>query len=572
MKKILFLLLITPLAVLLTRAQTLTDFWQITPQEEVRAVWLTTYGGLDWPSRTATTAGGEAQQRQELCDILDRLQAAGINTVLFQARIRSTTAYPSAIEPWDGAFTGKAGVGPTYDPLRLAVEECHKRHMELHAWVVAFPVCKVATERQLGKRALPRQHPELCRKCGDQWIMDPGVPETADYIAEICAEIVRNYDVDGIHLDYIRYPEKGIAWNDRATFKKYGKGQSLAEWRRANVTRVVKRIHDTVKAIRPWVKMSCSPVGKYADLPRQSSYGWNARDAVSQEAQEWLKDGLMDMLFPMMYFDGVHFYPFAQDWQEHSAGRPVAPGLGIYFLSPKEKDWDLSVITRQLSFIRLMGMGGAVYFRSRFLTDNVKGLYDFLQHDYYRNPARVPAMTWEDSIAPSTPVLHLTRKGHTLQLSWTAASDNAPETPVTYNVYRLNGDSTSPQFPTLLAQKLTATEFACTPALPTALYATYAVTAVDAYGNETALQQGVNAVSLSAPAAPKTNRCGKYLDLPSDAPDSPYLLVTDLSGRLVCTMPRQERVDISALAPGHYTLRSLGKKGVSHYITTFWKE
>ena len=146
---------------------------------EVRAAWLTTLSGLDWPRRPARNADEAARQQRELLQILDALQQAGINTVLFQARIRSTTAYPSAIEPWDGAFSGTPGKSPGYDPLQFVTEACHRRGMELHAWVVAFPICKAAVAKQLGKRALPKQHPELCRLCGDQWMMDPGVPGTA---------------------------------------------------------------------------------------------------------------------------------------------------------------------------------------------------------------------------------------------------------------------------------------------------------------------------------------------------------------------------------------------------------
>ncbi len=523
----------------------IASLWPEGPRHEIRAVWLTTLGGLDWPSTRATTAEGAARQQRELLDILDQLQATGINTVIFQTRIRSTVAYPSAIEPWDGAFTGTPGQRPLYDPLRFAIDACHERGMELHAWVVAFPICKVQAAKQLGRRALPNVHPELCRRAGDQWMMDPGVPATADYIASICKEIVSLYDVDGIHLDYIRYPESSIPWDDRATFRKYGAGRNLAQWRRENVTRVVRRVHDVVRAERPWVKLSCSPVGKYADLPRQSSYGWNARDAVSQECQDWLRDGLMDALFPMMYFDGKHFYPFAHDWAANAAGRPVVPGLGIYFLSPREKNWPLSVVTRQLAATRSLGLGAA-YFRSRFLTDNVKGLRDFLQYDFYRSPALVPAMTWLDSVAPAAPSLRIVREGMRISLHWNAVSD---ATPVTYNIYRLQtadtlrlsaamvsasatGEGTSAdgvntsarsgnslhasgntsvensavslprvlpaptlvgdaakreqilRHATLLKRRTTDTSFTFMPVSPEAFYAPYAVTAVDAYGNE----------------------------------------------------------------------------------------
>ena len=147
---------------LLVLTACLTAAWAVAqtpapPHHEVRAVWLTTIGGLDWPSRPATTEAGAERQRQELCRQLDALQRAGFNTVLFQTRIRATTAYPSAIEPWDEAFSGRPGVAPPYDPLAFAIAEAHRRGMELHAWVVAYPAGKVAAARRLGaKAARPR--------------------------------------------------------------------------------------------------------------------------------------------------------------------------------------------------------------------------------------------------------------------------------------------------------------------------------------------------------------------------------------------------------------------------------
>lgn len=446
---------------------------------EVRAAWLTTLMGLDWPNRPAITETQAEAQRQQLCTMLDKLQAAGINTVLFQSRIRSTTAYASAVEPWDGIFTGTPGQRPLYDPLRFAVDECHKRGMEIHAWVVAFPICKVAVAKQLGKRALPQQHPELCQRCGDQWMMDPGVPQTANYLARICQEIAANYEVDGIHLDYIRYPEATIPFNDEATYRRYGNKQSRSQWRTSNIDRCVQMIHDAVKAVRPWIKLSCSPVGKYSDLARYSSYGWNARDAVSQDAQRWLREGWMDMLFPMMYFDGKHFYPFLADWKEHDAGRPIVPGLGIYFLNAREKNWPLTTIRRQMNVARAEGLGGQAFFRTKFLLANEKGLYDWLKNSFYAQQALVPPMTWQDSIPPTHPVLTQRVDGLHLQLQWTPAIDNSGQS-VTYNVYRIDplfGDR-------LLATHLRETHYECVLALPALRHSSYVVTAVDVYGNE----------------------------------------------------------------------------------------
>lgn len=446
---------------------------------EYRAVWLTTLMGLDWPSAPARDEAGIEKQKNDLRDILDRLQEAGINTVLFQTRLRGTVAYPSELEPWDGIFAGKPGRSPGYDPLRFALDEAHRRGMELHAWVVAFPVNLETTVKALGKDALPRKHPELCRKAGDRYFMNPGQPGTADYLASLCREIVERYDVDGIHLDYIRYPERAFNFHDADTYRRYGNGQDKAQWRRDNVTRTVEAVSRAVRSVRPWVKLSCSPVGKYADVARYSSKGWNARDAVNQDAVKWLDEGLMDALFPMMYFDGSHFYPFAQDWKERCGDRPVAPGLGIYFMHPSERDWPLEAVQRQMNFTRDLHMGGYAFFRSRFFTDNVKGLYDWTRDRFNATgPVLTPAAVSGEGLTPDAPRVQAARSGlHTLRLTWTAATGAA--CPIYYNVYRLEGERRLP-----LALKQEGTTFGYTPALPSLLHATYAVTAIDAYGNE----------------------------------------------------------------------------------------
>ena len=393
------------------------------PKHEMRAVWLTTLNGLDWPRTKATSEFGRLKQQSELCAILDQLKAVGINTVLLQTRVRGSVIYPSAIEPWDVALTGQYGGDPGYDPLAFAIAETHRRGMELHAWVVTIPCFKVAVAKQMGKRSVLKTHPELCRRHTDMYYLDPGHPGTAAYLKDICHEIVSRYDVDGIHFDYIRYPEQAASFNDAATFRRFGRGKNKAVWRRDNITAIVRQIHDDVKAIKPWVRVSSSPVGKYADLSRYSSRGWNARDAVSQDAEGWLREGIHDILFPMMYFDGNHFYPFAADWQEQSADRLVVPGLGIYFLHPAEKDWPLTTVQRQLNYIRTLGLGGQCYFRSDFLTADTKGLYTYLRSTFYAFPALPPACTWIDNEPPAAPV-HPTVtpiNDRTEELSWQPA-------------------------------------------------------------------------------------------------------------------------------------------------------
>ena len=303
------------IAILAMTAHTATSTAQtllctaIPPKHEVRAVWLTTIGGIDWPHSYAQSARSIEKQKDELRRILDQLQSAGINTVLLQTRVRGTVIYPSAYEPWDGCLSGHPGKAPGYDALQFAINECHLRGMELHAWIVTMPVGKWDA---MGCKLLRKKMPRNIIHIKADGYMNPETQQTADYLADICAEVTRTYDVDGIHLDYIRYPEE------------LPKLKTLARNKgRDNITRIVRTISRRVKSIKPWVKMSCSPIGKYDDTQRYWSRGWNANTKVCQDAELWLRDGLMDELFPMMYFRDNDFFPFALDWKERSHGRII---------------------------------------------------------------------------------------------------------------------------------------------------------------------------------------------------------------------------------------------------------
>ena len=481
MKKYLHILLAVILLVMaqFSVAQELFSPAHTAPKYEVRAVWLTTLMGLDWPKTKATSAVQREKQKQELCKILDQLRAAKINTVLLQTRIRGSVIYPSKIEPWDVCLTGQFDKDPGYDPLAFAIEETHRRGMELHAWVVTIPSFKIKDASKMGPKSLLKTHPKLLKKHNDSYYLDPGLPGSDDYLVSICKEIVSRYDVDGIHFDYIRYPENAGSFPDGPTYKKYGGKQAKADWRRDNITRIVSKAHSAIKVLKPWVRLSCSPVGKFQDMRRFSSYGWNAYTAVYQDAQGWLRDGIMDLLFPMMYFQGNHFYPFAADWMETSYGRPVVPGLGIYFLSPNEKDWDFGIIQRELCYLREQGLLGQAYFRSQFLTDNTKGLYDYLKTAYYPYPALLPPMPWESKEKPEAPVVSVERTGPaTGCLRWEPVKD------CRYVIYA------SKQFPVNTADPaniVTVTpqcEYHYNLLVTTLLGMHFAVTALDRYGNE----------------------------------------------------------------------------------------
>ncbi len=540
------------------------------PHREMRAVWLTTIGGRDWPHSYAMSAASVRRQQQEFRDILDRLAAAGINTVLLQSRIRATTLFPSDMEPWDGCTSGQPGQSPGYDPLAFAVEECHKRGMSLHAWVVAIPVGRW---NGVGCRNLRRNFPKLLKRIGDEGFMSPEATGTADYLARFCADITRRYDVDGIHLDYIRYPDswKKIRDRDKA---------------RDNITRIVRAVHVSVKREKPWVMVSCSPVGKYADTKRCSSRGWNARDAVCQDAASWLAEGLMDALFPMMYFRDDNFYPFAIDWLERSGGKIVTPGLGIYFLDPKEKDWPLDVITREMHVLRLYGMGVCM-FRSKFLTDNVKGLYDYTKASFSLSLSLQPAMTWYDVPRPSAPdSLSVVALGDTaLVLSWPSAAPSAVgrDGGVMYNVY---GSATAPVDVRSADNLLMAAYRGNGIEIPQSnAVRHFAVTAVDRYGNESEARQSSDGSGGAADYAPSCSMAMRMLEC---ADGNVFLDGCDVSvGQLVevhsivgnALLPRlvkkaggRNAVDIASLPPGHYSLWLVNQKGYRHLIGKFSRE
>lgn len=536
------------------------------PKYEVRAVWLTTIGGIDWPHSYAQSERSAEKQKEELRAILDRLQKANINTVLLQTRIRATTIYPSQYEPWDGCLSGFPGKSPGYDALQFAIDECHKRGMEVHAWVVTIPVGKW---NSYGCRQLRKRFPRLIKRIDQDGYMDPEATQTGCYLAEMCREIVQRYDVDGIHLDYIRYPE---TWKFRI-----GKDQA-----RGNITRIVEKIHQAVKKEKPWVKMSCSPIGKFDDLSRYWSHGWNAYTKVAQDAQAWLKDGLMDELFPMMYFRGDQFFPFAIDWKEHSYGKIIAPGLGIYFLDPKEGKWNISDITSELYHLRNIGEGHA-FFRNKFLLDNHQGVYDFVTAHFNRYPALVPPMTWESNKRPQQPVtLCIEENEGTTTLRWDNSlqyeDGTAIKTPSIYNnvyaskEYPVDVHDARNLILTRTTRRQLTTRTGNTPTY-------YAVTTTDGFGNESRAKQ------LSQTAVVKTTTrygkacrlttTGESIILPSSIheTDCQYIIVKNMQEQAVyITKPQNREINIKKIKDSIYTLNCVNYKNIEHTLGTFIKK
>ena len=526
--------------------------WSQIPKYEVRAVWLTTIKSLDWPQAKATSATGIEQQKRQLCDILDRLHRSNVNTILLQTRVRATTIYPSNYEPWDACLTGKGGNNPGYDPLQFAIDECHKRGMELHAWVVSIPVGKW---NDIGCKRLRERYPSMIHKIGDEGYMNPEQGQTAEYIGKICREIVEKYDVDGIHLDYIRYPEN---WKIRVS-RQQG---------RDHITRIVRAVNHQVKSLKPWVKISCSPIGKSREMSRFTSRGWNAYDAVCQDAQGWLRDGLMDQLYPMMYFKDDNFYPFAVDWAWNTYGRTVAPGLGIWMMSRTEgSNWSLMDITREMNVLRSLGMGHT-YFRSRFFTDNLKGIYTYAKDKFDQYPSLTPPMTWQSTAIPSRPEgMNMTSTAGKLVLRWWGGTDTSGSSSyIMYNVYT---SKVSPVDVTdgrnLIARRLRH---------PQLVLANddgehfFAITAIDRYGNESAPLQSKEPYKSNVEWLKND---GNQLSLPPIDPtlDVYYICVESMQGNVLMTRIKTPTLNIRSLPNGVYSLKAMNRQKKSFHIGQF---
>ena len=517
---------------------------------EYRAVWLTAIENLDWPKTLVRHPGDTLVQQRELVALLDSLQSLNVNTVLLQTRVRGDVVYPSAIEPFSHVFTGVEGRSPGYDPLAFAIDECHRRGMQLHAWVVTFPLGKDEHIKRMGALSLVKKKRALCTPFQGSWYMEPGNPETADYLCRLVTEIVSRYDVDGLHLDYIRYPDRTKGYPDSKLYKARGKGLSLAGWRRNNVTATARRIYKTVKDIKPWVRVSCAPLGKYADLTTYSSYGWNARDAVFQEAQEWMREGIMDILFPMLYFSGNNFYPFVRDWQENAHGRHVVPGIGVYRLLPEYGGWAPVEIMRQLNTSRSAGTAGSALFRTEHLVgDSVAAA---IYKSVYGGKALVPPLDWvNEPLLPAPSLLSVRCERDTFKLSWSPVEGGDGHPAVKYNVYAVLGDSVDVEnIDNLLCAGLEDTAFVW-PCL-TKKAVSIAVVAVDAYGREgqpAFWHRPSNGEPLCEISLPSADTWGMRLE------------VCDMYGRRLFMGRYSTRLIVRNLPAGYYLLRVYARDG-----------
>ncbi|MFW5972878.1 MAG: family 10 glycosylhydrolase [Bacteroidota bacterium] len=403
------------------------------PKHEFRSAWLTTAGAMDWPRGTTAAA-----QELSLRNIIRNMKAMGMNAVVFQAMPRGDAFYQSERLPWSMRLSGTVGQDPGWDPLAVAIEEAHRLGMELHAWYNVFRVGNIDMP-DVADSDEPRhvyfENPEYVVTIdGNQLWLNPGMPEVRNWVIANVMEIVRNYDVDAIHFDFIRYGANGYP-GDAELRDEQDPGMNLDAWRRESVSRFAIAAYDSVKAEKPRVKIGSAPFGHY-----DATGGWPA--ALSyyqyfQDSRRWLEEEKHDYLAPQVYWDigtncGPRFDWLVHDWVDNNFGRHIYIGTGPYQCGV------LDELPQQIDSTRAIGAEGQMHFRYDIIAANPFG-------SRYGQPALVPSMGWMDQTEPTAPVdlsyRWLDDDTTVVEISWSDATATAEVTdPRRYAVYRVQSE------------------------------------------------------------------------------------------------------------------------------------
>ncbi len=409
------------------------------PKHEFRAAWIATVYGLDWPRQGA----GESQQKRDLRQLLDHLQNAGVNAVIFQVRSIGDAMYESNYEPWSHYLTGRQGEDPGYDPLAFAIEESRSRGMELHAWFNPYRANNGSLSTPANNHVTVT-HPEWTYTAGPLTLLDPGKEEVRNYVVSIIMDVARRYKIDGVHFDdyFYPYPPNQITTQDSQTFQTESRGfSSLFEWRRDNVNLLIAQVADSLRLFDPAIKFGISPFGIWKNNVPSGIRGLDAYSVIYADATAWIRQKTIDYLAPQLYwpFGGAQAYEkLAPWWADQIDDRHLYPGHALYRteasspISPME-------IPNQVAFNRdYFGIQGSIFFRARHLLPGRGGNFARIMRDgLYQYPALTPSMDWKDQIAPSAPRnLVVTLDGGTFRLAW----DPPDEAPARYAVYRVTSE------------------------------------------------------------------------------------------------------------------------------------
>lgn len=407
MKKSLFLMLALVLCAMTGLAQS------VAPKREFRGAWIQIINGQFQGLGTEATQANLTHQ-------LDELQRCGINAVMFQVRGEADAMYASPYEPWSRFLTGQQGRAPQpyWDPLAWMVQECHKRGMELHAWINPFRA-KTKGTKQLAVTHPYMKHPERFFDYDGIYLFDPGIHENRKYICSIAADIVRRYDVDGLHIDdyFYPYPVAGVAIPDQATYAANRNGiNNIEDWRRYNVNLFMEMLSDSIHRVKPWVKFGVSPFGIYhnakagSNLPGSKTNGTQNYDDLYADVLYWINKGWVDYTVPQLYWEIGHraadYDELVRWWSRFAGGRPLFIGQDVE-RTVRAADLKNSAQNQMNEKFRLQrslrGIQGSCLWYSAAVVRNEGNYATALKQVYHRTPALQPLFPFLDDKAPKAP-------------------------------------------------------------------------------------------------------------------------------------------------------------------------
>ena len=373
---------------------------------EFRGAWIASVANIDWPSRSGLPV--EAQQ-DEVRQLVHVARSIGLNALIVQVRPAADALYASSFEPWSEYLTGEQGRAPRplYDPLAFWIEAAHRAGLELHAWFNPYRARHSSARSAFAASHIAHARPALVKAYGDLQWLDPGQPAAASLALAVILDVVRRYDVDGIHVDdyFYPYPVKAadgreIDFPDEDSYRAYtyaGGRLARADWRRANVDAFVERLFHAVRLQNARVRIGISPfgIGRPDRRPAGVS-GFSQYDAIYADVERWLENGWMDYLAPQLYWKSASpsqpFAPLLSYWQgQNPRGCDIWPGLFTSRIDASEASWDPEEIVGQIRLAREMGANGHIHFSIAALAQDRRGIAARLRA-FYGGPALVPAV------------------------------------------------------------------------------------------------------------------------------------------------------------------------------------
>lgn len=409
----------------------------IYPKREFRCAWIATVYNIDYPSNTGLSIN---TLKNEFIALLNKLKKSGINAIFVQIRPACDAFYNSPYEPWSEWLTGTQGVAlaSNFDPLVFMIEETHNRGIEFHAWLNPYRAVVSTGSSSISSNHISVTQPSWCVTYNSLKILNPGLPQVRDYVTNIVADIVNRYDIQGIHFDdyFYPYPSGGVTFNDNSTFTAYPRGfTNKDDWRRDNVNIFIKRINDTIKTIKPYVKFGVGPFGIWKNGVPSGITGLSSYYEIYCDPVTWLNEQNIDYVLPQLYWKigtNQDFNTLVDWWgtQASNNQRHCYAGMASYLLNPSGSNWAINDILNQIKSTRLINykVQGESFFSSTSINDNMKSFADSLRLSQNKYKCLIPTMPWLDSVAPLSPTnVAYTLPSTGINLTWQnpgIASDN----------------------------------------------------------------------------------------------------------------------------------------------------